>query len=76
MRKLQEIIDGLYKENLNVVIPVDRVLEIAIQIQRNEIIEETLSNGSVNDLSASIESLQKEIWELNRHLEKVVKSKD
>jgi hypothetical protein len=76
MRKLQEIIDGLYKEDLKVVIPVDRILEFAIQIQRNEILEETLSIGVANDLAISIESLQKEIWELNRHLEKAAKSKD
>lgn len=62
--------------DLKVVIPVNRVLEIAIQIQRNEILEETLSDGGVNDLTASIESLQKEIWELNRNFEKLVKSKD
>ncbi len=42
MRKLQEIIDELWAENLEVNIPVERVLEIAIQIQRNEILEESL----------------------------------
>lgn len=73
MRKLKEIIDELWAENLEVNIPVERTLEIAIQIQRNEILEESLFSGSLNDISGSMETLKDEIWALNKNLERIEK---
>lgn len=74
MRKLNEIIDELWSEDLKVNLPNDKILEIAIQIQRNEILEEAFTSGSLNDLSASIENLIGEISELNQYIKKLTKN--
>lgn len=71
MKSLQEIINNLREQDLKVSFPNERLLEIAIQIQRNEILEEAFSNGNLNDLVSSIDSLQKEVWELNQHVKKL-----
>lgn len=71
MRDLTEIVKEVNDSKLRSLLTTSEIVQVALQIQRNEILEECLGGDSIFSSIGAIEQLTSEMVDLNRNLSKL-----